>query len=350
MRRLLALGAAGSAAVALAALTWGAVTLLPSSTSTASGSLTACALPTREAIESCLNDRLPAMTLELGPEVSMEALRQLIDKAPLAAAACHAPTHASGRAAYLERGDLSQALAYLKSTCQSGYQHGVFDAWAQAVPRGKQERDAAFGHAAALCDQAPQGWTRYLCFDGMGHAAWLTSDGSLDAAVDVCEESKTVDGRDGCVAGIVMQRFAPVLVDEPVEREPIAELGGVCRQVNDAAWEDALALPETSPRVACRRGAVYPIGMEVANMNPDSAPDDLLERFTELCESLADPRDRYSQRDVEGCLHAWGFAAWSFTRGDETRTRDICTKAGGEWMDACLAQVDEEVRIRRGLD
>lgn len=283
--------------------------------------------------ESCLQSRLALLQARWPAGAILDALELALGSRPELAASCHAPMHALGQSAYKSSRSLSDALAVTNPVCQGGYQHGVFDAWGETLTPGSPDL-ARLAQAAALCDHAPAGDARYLCFDGFGHVAWRTGSTMVRAA-QACLHSLTREGRLGCMAGIVMDRYAPVTPSS--SPEPLDGLPGQCRLLPAKLWEGSLAV-----RSACRQAAVYPFTQETAGlrmMDPTIRPQELGDRYAKRCAALQDSRDPEAAADVLDCTRQVGFGLWFAAGNDAATALSWCKLMPAGMVTACTAQV-----------
>ena len=162
-------------------------------------------LPMLEREESdCLYQHMPRLALLYGPNAVLEGVWRIGEEYPAVRFNCHTPGHEMGRVVYNELGSLRKALTGADDRCMGSYIHGVFDAWS-ATPKEHDD----FVMAAKLCNGYSQGSTN-LCYDGLAHSLW-SKLGSADEVSQVCGVADKSEGRYGCLAGVLMQMYSPVI-------------------------------------------------------------------------------------------------------------------------------------------
>ena len=341
-RRLLAVASVVSLAVTVV-LAWGATSTRPpvdrwtTTPSTASMEratrvVSNCVTATES---SCLTDAFTRSLETNGPVATLRAYDAVRISHPLMANHCHTAGHTAGRLAFSLAGDdVARALVMLEPICQSAYSHGVLDAWARAFDDSvsPSQVQAEFAAVMARCERTPAGDARSLCFDGIGHATLLFQRGFVESssdlpddevlsrAVGLCGSASRPDGREGCVAGILMQLFAPVVSTGTTRAAD--DLGAFCAAWDLAWWPEAFQSVEEgvslTVRSACRGGTIYPLLTAFGATNP-SRIDDRIEWYLDECDALADPRDPESSVEVGYCRGALGYALL-YTAGLDTTT------------------------------
>lgn len=307
--------------------------------------------------EACVTRQFTAAVLAQGPSATLSAFDTLRVETPEYAAVCHAAGHAAGTAAFTAAGrDLRRALVDLTPACQAAYQHGVIEAWGSAYT-GRTTIDLldAFGDVAAICDAAPPGPARELCFDGFGHAAWLAT-GDRDAAARLadafalCKASTAIDGRLGCASGVVMQVYAPVTAT--VEPRAVDTITEFCAAVPDDAWGE-IVIDSTevvvTARTACALGAVYPFAVA---MGSDHTAGDtvMLSRFLDRCASLDALTPAAGHLIGAACFDGIGFGLFYAAQQDMTTARAWCNRveprppfagSASQLRKRCLVKLEE---------
>lgn len=136
-----------------------------------------------------------------------EALVSQISKTPGLYNACHNAGHQAGQRAFKNSGDIAALIrANTTATCNYAVGHGVLDGFAFSNPTDQQ-----FLLAAQACDYMRDRGNQPvfgLCTDGLGHAAWTSTENVTDAAAR-CDLLIYADGRSACGSGIIMQMYEP---------------------------------------------------------------------------------------------------------------------------------------------
>jgi hypothetical protein len=281
--------------------------------------------------ERCFTTNFSTAVENLGPAAALTALDRLRVETPQYAFACHGAGHTAGAVAYrAAAGDLAKALVDLNPVCQGAYQHGVIEAWgAQRTGASTAELQDAFVAVARICDAAPAGPARELCFDGHGHAAWLTTanrsgNAQIEDAFALCLSSPTMDGRMGCAGGIVMQVFAPVTAD--TDPRPVDEIIPFCAAVPGTSW-GSFTVDDTefaaTARLGCALGATYPFATAMITDRALGA-EVMLDRYVQRCLAL-DGLELGTQRPVgPDCFDGIGFGLYYAAGSDVELARSWC--------------------------
>lgn len=276
-RRLLLVGLAVAAAVALAA-TASAVLLAdgggdegsrgsgPGTVATdalgpaAPPDLEACAgIADDEGARACYAENLRAV-MEVAEDASAGleeiAVHAYTEPSGRLLGDCHGLMHAVGRA-YAAANDvtLENLMSYLPQTnepgCSAGFAHGLVTA---VAPEIDLRRPA---EAAAVCDEADTRYRRYSCVHGFGHAFMRLVREELPAALDLC----TALGADApdCSQGAFHDYWFAVLGADDTVRPPTViddprELcGGLAEEFVRPCWYRAFI--DDRPERPVRTGA-----------------------------------------------------------------------------------------------
>lgn len=289
--------------------------------------------PTATVDERCFTTNFAAAVENLGPAAALTALDKLRVETPQYALACHGAGHAAGAVAYRAAGgDLTKALIDLNPVCQGAYQHGVIETWGtQRTGASTDELRAAFVTVARICDAAPRGPARELCFDGYGHAAWQTTanrsgNAHVEDAFTLCSSATTIDGRMGCAAGIVMQVFAPVTAD--TEPRPVDEIVSFCASAPNTSWGsfsvDGTEFTTTARR-GCALGATYPFSIAMITDRALGA-DVMLDRYVQRCIALEGLELGPGRPIGPDCFDGIGFGLYYAADSDAELARSWCDR------------------------
>lgn len=141
-----------------------------------------------------------------------EGLSLAIQRTPSIYMACHTPGHQAGQYAFKKSGDIAELiLANKEDSCQYAFGHGILDGFALSRPD-----DATFKAAAAACESIDMtghsaeetSLVLGLCADGLGHAAWTSTNDPVAAAVR-CGFLSREENQKFCGEGIIMQIYEP---------------------------------------------------------------------------------------------------------------------------------------------
>lgn len=295
----------------------------------------------------CVSSRMSRATLLLGPVATNAAYELVRDENPLFAYACHGAGHAAGLAAYQQSQVLEVALGYRGPACQGSYMHGVFDGWAGS----RAMTNSAFDSVLPICESATGYHGVYYCFEGYGHAAWLLTH-DLGRAVDMCGRSRKWEARQGCLEGVVMQRWAPV-VGEKNSADRLDDIVPACRTL--APWmtgtvmDEAFGpeIPEAGSSIdACLRAATYPLGLFLIDVTrgDDVAWRDATSTFISRCNTYHAAGDRVADADRDRCLVEYGEYAFFYSEANPVAANSWCNLLPEAVQGACLRRVAEAAR------
>ena len=143
------------------------------------------------------------------------AIQNLIDLASnneAIAAQCHDLLHEIGKEAFIKYGDFSKAIAHQTDYCNSGYIHGLFEAYFES-------KDGEILEIDGLCDnysQTGRPFDSWQCYHGVGHGFMYQHGGDLTKALDSCDQLTTSQNINYCTNGVYMELFNnEILAGEP---------------------------------------------------------------------------------------------------------------------------------------
>ena len=179
----------------------------------------ASAMPTLEAVKSCLNSRRSAECLDglfaeaLKTHSTFEVL-QLIQRFeaqdPELRRDCHPVVHAVGRETYRIKGNIHDSFTACDQTCHSGCYHGSVERFLRGDDLysqvDKHPSAAELKQKAALaCDPNIPLRLRFQCLHGLGHALLFFSRYQLQASLDACDALPDDWSRSSCYGGVFME-------------------------------------------------------------------------------------------------------------------------------------------------
>ncbi len=179
----------------------------------------ASAMPTLEAVKSCLNSRRSAECLDglfaeaLKTHSTFEVL-QLIQRFeaqdPELRRDCHPVVHAVGRETYRIKGNIHDSFTACDQTCHSGCYHGSVERFLRGDDLysqvDKHPSAAELKQKAALaCDPNIPLRLRFQCLHGLGHALLFFSRYQLQASLDACNALPDDWSRSSCYGGVFME-------------------------------------------------------------------------------------------------------------------------------------------------
>ncbi len=139
----------------------------------------------------------------LSASTAIQQLINLSNTDESIAAQCHDLLHEIGKEAYLVYGDFSEAIKHQTDYCNSGYIHGLFEAYFES------KNDEALG-IDTLCDSyAASGrqFDSWQCYHGVGHGFMYQHGGNLTKALDSCGQLASYEMTNYCNNGVFMELF-----------------------------------------------------------------------------------------------------------------------------------------------
>ncbi len=138
---------------------------------------------------------------EKDPRVTLTELQKRIKNDNVLLRSCHALTHEIGRRAYTKYRDFGEAMKYQDEICNSGYLHGVIEAYFS------KSRDV-FKAVATVCAPYPSGkFLSWECYHGVGHGLMYYTSNDLPASLKMCDSYEDYSNRSSCANGVFMENF-----------------------------------------------------------------------------------------------------------------------------------------------
>lgn len=139
------------------------------------------------------------------PALNLFEERQRTDSA--VEADCHRIAHTIGSASlqYFD-GSVARALASGRSTCWSGYYHGVVERAFTGTPRAQLPQKAK-----SICvgdEIRSTGYVAYQCVHGLGHGLMIHTGYDLPESLRVCDTLATNWDQTSCHAGVFMENVS----------------------------------------------------------------------------------------------------------------------------------------------
>ncbi len=123
---------------------------------------------------------------------------------------CHQRSHKIGRLNYEVAG--SQAFKVLNSECQSGYTHGVTEAFFH-----EHGTNNLSSNLTLICQNEENGFYAHQCFHGIGHGLMAFFDYDLPEALKTCDglEKRQQVNKESCYSGVFMENVVgAIAVDD----------------------------------------------------------------------------------------------------------------------------------------
>lgn len=255
------------------------------------------------------------------------ALAEQIEDTPGIYSACHSVGHRVGKEAFAKYKDIAELIRTNDTTtCQYAFGHGILDGFAFSDPSDEEFRAAASA-CVAMRLLGPEGNKVYkLCSDGLGHAAWTSTEDVWDA-VARCRMLDDPLARATCGEGIMMQIY------EPAGSEPSRDIARAPLEVPQlcVSWPD---LGETREGCYSGSGYVYTRAAWVLHYQRNSSPggvlsaeqrarmQTLMQGAAALCGKHPDPKG------VSVCLRSVAQQVPPSVYEDESLTDAVCGSLG----------------------
>jgi cytochrome c553 len=141
-----------------------------------------------------------------GPKAALDLFDEKVSEQPIETD-CHRIAHTIG-AASLEyyKGSVAKALANGRSTCWSGYYHGVVER--SFVGAKDSELPQRSRQICADPDIRKTSFLAYQCVHGLGHGLMIHTGYDLPGSLRVCDKLTTGWDSDSCEAGVFMENVS----------------------------------------------------------------------------------------------------------------------------------------------
>lgn len=162
--------------------------------------------------------RYEEILVETNPRNAIRVLQADASDNSAVQAQCHDILHHLGRTAYDKYGSFQAAVAFQSDYCNSGYIHGLFEAYFTSADEplaGLVEQCNAYG---AVNGRAFDTWQ---CHHGIGHGFMYLTGGDLDESLALCAEGLNATAAASCQNGVYMEVFnSEVLAKEETYVDP----------------------------------------------------------------------------------------------------------------------------------
>lgn len=119
------------------------------------------------------------------------------------AALCHDILHEVGDVAFRQANSISEAIKSKTDFCNSGYIHGVFEAYFKSTSYNPQALMAICSKYAA----EESLFDLWQCHHGIGHGLMYVTDGDLEVSLSRCKEVVDAKFVQDCQNGVLMEVF-----------------------------------------------------------------------------------------------------------------------------------------------
>lgn len=197
---------------------------------------------TRKTIESKLpSDPYVRKVVESDPRWAIETLRQDTASSGELFARCHEVLHDIGKEAFYQYGSFGAASVFQSDFCNSGYIHGVFEAYFLAVG------DPTLGLTEACDNYATLGgrpFDRWQCHHGVGHGFMYFTGGDVQPALTLCQDTFETDNAvDECQNGVYMELFNTETLAKESEYLDVADPSKICQPMTESRGDCYHYLP-----------------------------------------------------------------------------------------------------------
>ena len=142
-----------------------------------------------------------------GPKPALDLFQEKLADDKAVEADFHRIAHTIGAASLVYYdGSVAKALANGRSTCWSGYYHGVVER--SFVGASRSELPARSRRICADPDIRRTSFLAYQCVHGLGHGLMIHTGYDLPAALVVCNKLETAWDHDSCEAGVFMENIS----------------------------------------------------------------------------------------------------------------------------------------------
>lgn len=137
------------------------------------------------------------------PRLAIETLVADSDQNQHIESLCHEILHEIGYVAYEKYGSFQDAIIYQSDFCNSGYIHGIFEAYFENAAQPLDNLPAQC--QAYAQDRRP--FDLWQCYHGIGHGFMYFTGGALDESLQLCATRLEGDAVASCRNGAYMELF-----------------------------------------------------------------------------------------------------------------------------------------------
>lgn len=168
------------------------------------------------------------------PREAIDKLRVNSEHDDTLLAQCHDILHEIGRESFYKYGSFEDAVVFQSDFCNSGYIHGIFEAYFQedADPMANLS-----GQCIAYGKQTGRPFDVWQCIHGVGHGFMYLTGGKLDTSLALCDESFPDASAGSCHNGVYMEVFNNELLAFEPDYINVQDPFATCRD-RDVAQED----------------------------------------------------------------------------------------------------------------
>lgn len=174
--------------------------------------------PNDKKVEDCNNDAL-CLEQAYGNLVYREGAKVALDRFDAAIASpgptesdCHRIAHTMGAAALeLYKGKVGQAFTAGRSSCWSGWYHGILERAFQTEKLKAFTSDELARISRKFCDDPVvrrTNWIAYQCVHGLGHGLMITTGLDLPLSLESCNKLANNWDQQSCKGGVFMENIS----------------------------------------------------------------------------------------------------------------------------------------------
>ncbi len=287
--------------------------------------------------------RFEAMVLDEDPREAILTLQREALEDEKLSAFCHDILHEIGNRAFEKYGSFKDAIIFQTDYCNSGYIHGIFEAYFDSVP------DPSSGLAVQCEEYASingRQFDLWQCHHGIGHGFMYLTGGDLDESLALCERSLGEAGGSSCQNGAYMEVFnLEILAKEDAFVDPDNPFA-TCK-ARDIAKADCYIYVPTylsqrknmdfrdifdeceKSEFGYRSSCIYGVGLEAIKRNMND-----VDSVFALCKQAG------SFIHQEMC--AKGVASMYMNQmGSRSSGKVLCEQSPREFRDACMSVVND---------
>lgn len=251
-----------------------------------------------------INSMLTELVTTKDAKASLDFLRGAIRTDTALARECHTLLHHVGRLAYEKYGDFDTSMSYQDELCNSGYTHGVIEAYFIASDDIQKALQTACSRNAGSTS-----FRQWQCYHGVGHGIMYFTDKELGRSLTLCSNLTSDFARNSCINGVFMERF---IVS--------GHFGTPAKNVSELTTE------------SCRQ--------QTENDKYDCyfyAPTAYLEvHINDYTGAFEDCQKHAEQKHIATCINGVGSQATKENISSPDTAREICQEAPKEHVNTCI--------------
>jgi len=187
-----------------------------------------------ESVEEVIS-KYKELTLQ-SPTDALKKLREESAHNPIILRNCHEISHEIGKITYETSDDFKNALQFQDPFCNSGFLHGVIEAFFSQNPPTTETLQST-------CSPSfPYTYSDWQCAHGIGHGIMYANGEILDDSIRLCESLATKDMINACKNGIFMEYFNEEGIEHVDRKNPFR----ICTTQNETNKPDCYLYAPTA--------------------------------------------------------------------------------------------------------